>query len=448
MNMYVEALLRTLLSIAVIFVLARLNGSKQVSQLTFYDYIVGISAGSISAAMCIEEDIDIWVCLIAVIIFMLSSLFFSVLTSKSIILRRLFTGQAVFLIDEGEISYDGLRRAHFDLNDLMRELRAQGYFDFNQVNYAILEANGNLSVMPKAGDRPLTAAESGASLPEDGLLSNVVLDGKIMKGKLTAFGLKIIPNMSDGELVDMADTFAEQIEKEYNLDSITVARGNSYSDFETNGKAPLYNDPDDYEEPEIGEVYIYPHHFQVSYKQYFTGAQVAVSWYRAAGRNVYVDDDQMVFVSVGKGTDELMTYTLPIAISDSQREEARKWEMGIVARYVLPVYQDYYNLPQGAYLRSVEEGSPAQEAGLQEGDIIVGIGEQTILGDMTLRLSRASFCIYLVHIAVLRLLGALGLHANRFAMLSIPGVAVLCGAISYFIYLPLSKLPWIKRWLI
>lgn len=210
-------------------------------------------------------------------------------------------------------------------------------------------------------------------------------------GKLTAFGLKIIPNMSDGELVDMADTFAEQIEKEYNLDSIAVARGNSYSDFETNGKAPLYNDPDDYEEPEIGEVYIYPHHFQVSYKQYFTGAQVAVSWYRAAGRNVYVDDDQMVFVSVGKGTDELMTYTLPIAISDSQREEARKWEMGIVARYVLPVYQDYYNLPQGAYLRSVEKGSPAQEAGLQEGDIIVGIGEQTILGDMTLRLSRASF---------------------------------------------------------
>ena len=210
-------------------------------------------------------------------------------------------------------------------------------------------------------------------------------------GKLTAFGLKIIPNMSDGELVDMADTFAEQIEKEYNLDSIAVTRGNSYSDFETNGKAPLYNDPDDYEEPEIGEVYIYPHHFQVSYKQYFTGAQVAVSWYRAAGRNVYVDDDQMVFVSVGKGTDELMTYTLPIAISDSQREEARKWEMGIVARYVMPVYQDYYNLPQGAYLRSVEEGSPAQEAGLQEGDIIVGIGEQTILGDMTLRLSRASF---------------------------------------------------------
>ncbi|MEE0297883.1 MAG: PDZ domain-containing protein, partial [Christensenellales bacterium] len=74
-----------------------------------------------------------------------------------------------------------------------------------------------------------------------------------------------------------------------------------------------------------------------------------------------------------------------------EREEAAKWEMGIVARYVLPIYQNYYNLPQGAYLRSVEDGSPAQEAGLQEGDILVGIGDQTILGDMTLRLARASF---------------------------------------------------------
>ena len=210
-------------------------------------------------------------------------------------------------------------------------------------------------------------------------------------GKLTAFGLKIIPNTSDGTPADMADTFAEEIEKEYAIDDIAIAKGNSYSDFATNGKAPLYNDPEDYEEPEIGEVYVYPHHFQVSYKNYFSGAQVAVCWYRAAGRNVYVDDDQMVFIPVGKGADDVLMNTLPISISDSETENARTWEMGIVARYVLPIYQDYYNLPQGAYLRSVEDGSPAQDAGLQEGDIIVGIGEQTILGDRTLRLSRASF---------------------------------------------------------
>ena len=71
----------------------------------------------------------------------------------------------------------------------------------------------------------------------------------------------------------MADTFAEEIEKEYAIDDIAIAKGNCYSDFATNGKAPLYNDPEDYEEPEIGEVYVYPHHFQVSYKNYFSGSQ-------------------------------------------------------------------------------------------------------------------------------------------------------------------------------
>lgn len=208
-------------------------------------------------------------------------------------------------------------------------------------------------------------------------------------GKLTRFGLKIIPNTSSGEAADMAETFAEEIEREYTISGLSVSKGNSYSDFATNGKANL--DDDYYMEPEIGEVEIYPHHFQVSYKNYFSGAQVAVCWYRSGGRNVFVDDDQMVFVPVGKGTTDILMHTLPLAITDSEREEAAKWEMGIVARYVLPIYQNYYNLPQGAYLRSVEDGSPAQEAGLQEGDILVGIDDQTILGDMTLRLARASF---------------------------------------------------------
>ena len=81
--------------------------------------------------------------------------------------------------------------------------------------------------------------------------------------------------------------------------------------------------------------------------------------------------------------------TLPITVTDQEREEASKWEMGIVSRYVLPIYQEYYSLPQGAWLKSVEDDSPAQDAGLAEGDILVGIGDITILGDATLRRARA-----------------------------------------------------------
>lgn len=195
-------------------------------------------------------------------------------------------------------------------------------------------------------------------------------------GKLTRFGLKIIPYMTDGTPADMKETFAEEIEREYSVDDISIGRGDTYSDFATNEK-----------DEEFG---IWPHHFQVSRKIYFTGAQLAVSWYRSGGKNVYVDDDQLIFVEAGAGAGESYMHTLPISVSDTERAEAAKWEMGIVSHYVLPVYQAYYDLPQGAWLKTVEEGSIAQDAGLEPGDIIVGIGEITILGDATLRKARAS----------------------------------------------------------
>lgn len=186
MNPYLEVLLRTLLAIAVLLLLARLDGSKQISQLTFYDYIVGISAGSIAASMCIELDVDIWYAIIGISLFMLSSLLLSILTNKSIVMRRVLTGTPIFLMAGGKILYDGLKHAHFDVNDLMRELRVAGYFDINEVNYAILETNGTVSVMPNPDARPAKTAEQGMTLPEESLSANVVIDGKIVKGNLSA----------------------------------------------------------------------------------------------------------------------------------------------------------------------------------------------------------------------------------------------------------------------
>lgn len=183
---YLEIVLRTLLSIAVLLLLTRIDGAKQVGQLSFYDYIAGITAGSIAATLCIDRDINIWFCLIAMVLFMLSSFVLSVFTSKSMVARRMLTGSPTFLIAKGKLLYDGLKKVHFDMNDLLRELRSQGYFDVNEVNYAVLETNGSLSVMPKAADRPAKVSEVGLKLPEDEAVANVIIDGKIMKGNLTA----------------------------------------------------------------------------------------------------------------------------------------------------------------------------------------------------------------------------------------------------------------------
>ena len=191
-------------------------------------------------------------------------------------------------------------------------------------------------------------------------------------GKLTAFGLKIIPYMRDGSAADMAETFAEEIEREYSVSSIAIANGNSYSDFETN---------DRFDEA------IWPHHFQVSNQIYFSGAQLAVCWYKSGGKTYYVDDDQMVFVEAGVGAGESFIHTLPVTLEWSESANA-DWELGVTTRYVLPVYQTHYGLPQGAWIKDIEIGTPAADAGLEAGDIIVGIGEVTILGDATLRKAR------------------------------------------------------------
>ena len=120
-----------------------------------------------------------------------------------------------------------------------------------------------------------------------------------------------------------------------------------------------------------------------------SGAQIAISWYKSGGVNTFVDDDQLVFFSVDKGAGEDFMKTLPIEITEEERAAA-KWEMGIVTRYVLPVYQKYYGLPQGAWVKTVNANSPAEDAGLMEGDVIVGVGDITILGDATLRKARGN----------------------------------------------------------
>ena len=224
--------------------------------------------------------------------------------------------------------------------------------------------------------------------------------------RLSAFGLKIIPYYTDGSPADMKDTFAEEIERVYSVSDISIADGRNYSDFWTPEDAEDEDD-DPYAGYQPGDVlpdggiyypgledtvssgYYEPHHFMVSNQIYFSSAQAAVSWYRAGGKKIYVDDDQMVFVGIDYGVGDNLIHTLPIEVSEVERLKAN-WETGVVTHYVLPVYQDYYNLPQGAWVKSVKDFSPMHDAGIEAGDVIMGIGDITILGDATLRKARAS----------------------------------------------------------
>ena len=218
--------------------------------------------------------------------------------------------------------------------------------------------------------------------------------------RLTAFGLKIIPYFRDGSPADMKETFAEEIEREYAISGISIANGRNYSDFwEPEEEDDDGQEDENYEDSgginapglidESTPATYEPHHFQVSNQIYFSSAQAAVSWYRAGGKTVTVDDDQLVFVGIDYGVGESLIHTLPIDISAAELANAN-WDMGVTTHYVLPVYQTYYSLPQGAWVRKVEAFSPMAEAGIEPGDVIVGIGDVTILGDATLRKARGN----------------------------------------------------------
>ena len=223
--------------------------------------------------------------------------------------------------------------------------------------------------------------------------------------RLTAFGMKIIPYWRTGEPADMKETFAEEIERVYAISDISIPDDHNYSDFWEPSDEENEDDPYEGYEPGTllpdGGIYYPdlddssssaaqdPHHFKVSRKVYFSSAQAAISWYRAGGKKIYVDDDQLVFVGIDYGVGDSLIHTLPIEITEEELTNSN-WDMGVDTHYVLPVYQSYYGLPQGAWVKSVDDFSPMFDAGIQPGDVIVGIGDITILGDATLRKARGN----------------------------------------------------------
>lgn len=184
MNVYLEIFIRALISVLALLIIARIIGVRQISQLTFYDYVTGITIGSIAGTLAIDPDIPLGYSLLALAVFGVISVIISLMTSKSIVMRRLLTGTSKFLIYKGNFVEHNMKMARFDVNDILRELRSQGYFNVSEIEYAVLESNGKLSVLPKSQFRPANSQEVGIELPEAGITSDVIIDGKIMEENL------------------------------------------------------------------------------------------------------------------------------------------------------------------------------------------------------------------------------------------------------------------------
>ena len=184
MEEIISLILKSFSSVIILFFLSKLMGRKQVGQLNIFDYIIGISIGSIAAEMSLNKDVNFLEGTLSMSIYALVSYFISILTMKSITARRYVIGSPTVIIQNGKILYKNLKKAKMDVNDLLEQARANGYFDLSEIEFSLMESDGKLSFLPKSKYVPLTPNDMKIKTDYKGLSYNLIIDGNIMENNL------------------------------------------------------------------------------------------------------------------------------------------------------------------------------------------------------------------------------------------------------------------------
>jgi len=152
-----EILLRVSLGFIILLILVRIIGNKQLGQLNVFTYISGIVIGSMVGDIILHSDIKFWPSMLGVGLWVIFAICVELLSLKNIKARELLDGQPIILIKKGKISYAALKKERLNIDDLTMMLRTNNAFSISDVEYAILEANGDLSVLKKDAKEFATA---------------------------------------------------------------------------------------------------------------------------------------------------------------------------------------------------------------------------------------------------------------------------------------------------
>ena len=184
MNEILNVILRTLLVLVLIFILFKLMGKKQVSQMSMFDYITGITIGSIVADISLDIEKNLTSGIVCLVIYCISDIIISYLSLKNIRLRNFFNGKETPLISNGKINRENMSKNKITINILQTEARLAGYFNLDEINNAILEPSGMISFEPKEKEKPATKKDMGVNSTNKGLVYNLIIDGQILKDNL------------------------------------------------------------------------------------------------------------------------------------------------------------------------------------------------------------------------------------------------------------------------
>lgn len=185
---YLNIIILSIVSLIALFLLTKLIGNRQMSELSMFDYICGITIGSIAAEMATALERNFFEPLLAMITISLMTYFLSLLTNKSIKIRMFLSGSPNILFHEDQIYEKNFKKGHIDLSEFLTQCRLNGFHDLSQLQTAILEENGRISFLPKAQNRPVTPSDLDQNPPKETLVPTYVLDGKLLKQNLKHSG--------------------------------------------------------------------------------------------------------------------------------------------------------------------------------------------------------------------------------------------------------------------
>ena len=185
---FLKVVLTALLSAAALFLTAKIMRHKQMSQLDFFDYITGITIGSIAAELATELE-EPWKPLIAMIVYGILAFGLSVISSKFPRIRKFINGTPTIVMNNGKLYRKNMKKAKLDLSEFMVMCRQEGYFNLNDIQTAVFEYNGRLTILPVSAKRPVNPTDMNLSPQPDLISAEVIMDGRILEENLKRMGL-------------------------------------------------------------------------------------------------------------------------------------------------------------------------------------------------------------------------------------------------------------------
>lgn len=188
---WLEVALRTLLAILVLFIFTKILGKRQIAQLSYFEYITGITVGSIAAYVSLDLDTNWYLGVVALFVWTSVAFIMEYVTMKSKIARDIIDGKGAVIIKNGKVLEDNLKKSNLTADELLELLRVKNIFKLSDVEYAVLEANGNLNVLLNKVNQPLTLKDVGIKVTPEQEPQVVIIDGMIMDEPLATIGLNI-----------------------------------------------------------------------------------------------------------------------------------------------------------------------------------------------------------------------------------------------------------------